>query len=233
MDDREDDAPQEPAKNAEAPGEPKNPEAVSDTVAPNEVSGFSSPREGRKFKIVSDKEIKRPKYRQSHVIHLAEKARKIAEASRPDDKAEKLTPEEQTFADAVVEGYSLGQAWNMAWSPDEPMAATQAYNRGSSIMRRAHVAGAIASAFAEKESREGGVVNARAPRLRTFIAQQLELIATTSTNDQARISALDKLGKLHDVKAFEEHQSVTITDTHSAEDIKAELTKRLAAIKKP
>lgn len=153
------------------------------------------------------------------------KLRQRAELSSQEAKDKPMTLEETMFVQAMAEGCSLSQAYRRAYPLDEVDKST-AYDRGRTISLRVNVASAIVDLVDTNRMWEEHT----GKRLRLFIARQLEDIAASSPNDAARISALEKLGKLDHVRAFEERKATQETPVDPKQIIQ-EIEKRLSNMK--
>lgn len=148
------------------------------------------------------------------------KMRERASLSTQESKDAPMTVEETLFVQAMADGCSLSEAYKRAFPLDE-CDKKEAYDKGRTISLRSNVASSIVELVDANRMWEQHA----GKRLRLFIARQLEDISATSPNDAARISALEKLGKLDHVRAFEERKQAE--DAVDPAQIMAEIKKRI------
>lgn len=140
----------------------------------------------------------------------------------PDEEIKLSNPMEEDFCIFATSGYSLAESYRKAFDrPDDKKAtaAAQQLARVPRIMLRIQEI---------LDQRRSNLVS-EAERIRALISERLELEATTAKEGSTRLKALELLGKQPHVGAFEDRQRV-IDEKSSTDDIRDELTKRLAKL---
>lgn len=134
-----------------------------------------------------------------------------------------LTPKQRKFVRAMAEGSSKREAYLQAYD-------TRKDSRSVGITA-CHVAQEpkIQAALAQQQAVERLRYSQNPDQIRTFVVDQLQHEAKTAQKPNDRLRALELLGKLADVAAFETRSVVT----HQRADVRSQLRsklERLAAI---
>ena len=138
--------------------------------------------------------------------------------------ADKLTNKQSAFVRAMLKGAgSQSEAYRTAYDT-ENMSAKAVWNESSKLMRHPVVAARLEAGF---KAQERQAVHSGAS-LRLHVERELFELTTNADSDQAKLRALELLGKLDKVGAFTERVE-QVSDNMTAAEVEAELTAKLRA----
>jgi hypothetical protein len=148
-------------------------------------------------------------------------ALKVIDGGKSPDK---LTGKQAAFVRAMLKGAgSQSEAYRAAYDA-ENMSEKSIWNESSKLMRHRAVAARLTAGFKAQEEQ----ATHTGASLRLHVEKELFDLTTKAESDQAKLRALELLGKLEKVGAFTERVSVE-NDNRSADEITAELEERLRA----
>jgi hypothetical protein len=130
-----------------------------------------------------------------------------------------LTPKQEQFAAAIVEGKTQADAYRQAYDASGMKDGT-VWSEAARLMRRPHVTARVEELRAEEEVVRQGLLLSR----EEAILARLEHEALTAKTDAARIRALELLGR--NVGMFVERVEVEQVE-RSAADLEAAIKARL------
>jgi phage terminase small subunit len=133
----------------------------------------------------------------------------------------KLTGKQSAFVQAILKGANQSDAYRAAYNA-ENMSASTVWNEASKLFANPKVAARITAGQARQE--EVAVHSGAA--LRLHVEKELFDLTTKAETDQARLRALELLGKLEKVGAFTERVEQVASDA-SPEEVRVELEERL------
>ena len=133
----------------------------------------------------------------------------------------KLTGKQLAFVQGVLKGANQSDAYRAAYNA-ENMSASTVWNEASKLFANPKVAARIRAGRARQE--EVAVQSGAA--LRLHVEKELFELTTKAETDQARLRALELLGKLEKVGAFTERVEQVASDA-SPEEVRVELEERL------
>lgn len=143
-------------------------------------------------------------------------------ANLGDEPMPELPPQEEDFCQFVSNGYSLAEAWRRAFDGEDHPAAD---SRGKALSRRPRIAMRINMLF---EERRNDIID-EGQRLRVMIAARLEHEVLTAKEGASRLKAMEMLGKMPHVAAFEE-RTRTVSETSSSGEIEKALLEKLRSL---
>lgn len=173
-------------------------------------------RAGRKFPQLGDAKTTRALNR---IRERGARARDRVESGKMPPPS--LTPAEEDFCQLIAAGYSIREAGRQSG-----IAELLGTEHVTPMTQRAAIAMRINELLEEKRN----TMVDEGERLRRFIAARLEDEAESAAEGSTRMKALEQLGKLPHVKAFEEQVNVTVSDKSSPEAIKEEIKRKLIAL---
>ena len=170
-------------------------------------------RNGRPHKDLADKKtmtaLDRIRERGARVRDKVEAGKKSMDA---------LTPTEEDFCRLIAAGYSIRSAGRESGLAEQ---------LGTEDMGNATKRAAIAMRINDlMEDKRNTLVN-EGERLRIFIAARLEKEAEDAAEGSTRMKALEQLGKMPHVRAYEEQVNMTSASTSSPDEIKQMIMDKL------
>jgi hypothetical protein len=139
-------------------------------------------------------------------------------------KADKLTTKQGAFVRAMLKGAgSQSEAYREAYVTDN-MNEKTIWNESSKLMRHPVVAARLAAGFKVQEDQ----ATHTGASLRLHIERELFDLTTKADGDQARLRALELLGKTEKCGIFIE-RTKEVTEIMSADELKNELETKLRA----
>ena len=132
-----------------------------------------------------------------------------------------LTPKQAAFAAATLEYATLTAAYRAVYSA-EGMRPASIHGEASKLMSDPKIARRVERLTAEKERDQ----RTEGARLREFIRERLVREATEADSDAARVRAVELLGKLAGVQAFDSER-IEQTVISTAADAEIELEEAL------
>ncbi len=139
-----------------------------------------------------------------------------------------LTPKMEFFAVEAAKGGTLSEAYRRAYNTANHSQAG-VWREASRLAKHPLVVGRIEQLVRvrEQDALHDGA------RIKAFVIQNLQDLASNAKRDSDRIRANELLGKLTEVGAFTERTEQTIKDVRSAKEIETELKSELAALLGP
>ena len=161
---------------------------------------------------------------------------KVIDGGRPDDhspgaiehrdgdaKGGKLTGKQSAYVRAILKGANQSDAYREAYNA-ENMSAQAIWTEAGRLFRHPEVSRRIT---AGREAQERQAVHSGAS-LRLHVERELFELTTNADSDQAKLRALELLGKLDKVGAFTERVE-QVGDNMTAAEVEAELMTKLRA----
>ena len=133
----------------------------------------------------------------------------------------KLTGKQSAFVRGILKGMNQSDAYRAAYNA-ENMSGQAIWTEAGRLFRHPEVSRRITAGRAAQERQ---AVHSGAS-LRLHVERELFALTTKADTDQAKLRALELLGKLEKVGAFAE-RIADVTDTRSEEQILAELEEKL------
>ena len=138
-------------------------------------------------------------------------------------KSEKLTGKQLAYVQAILKGANQSDAYREAYNA-ENMSAQAIWTEAGRLFRHPEVSRRITAGRAAQERQ---AVHTGAA-LRLHVEKELFELTTTADSDQAKLRALELLGKLEKVGAFTERVE-QVTGNRTQEELTLELETRLRA----
>jgi phage terminase small subunit len=135
--------------------------------------------------------------------------------------AGKLTAKQQGFVQAILKGANQSDAYREAYNA-ENMSASTVWNEASKLFAHPTVAARIRAG--QRRQEEVAVHSGAA--LRLHVERELFSMTTNADSDQARLRALELLGKLEKVGAFSERVE-QVTNDLTPEELKSKIESKL------
>lgn len=148
-------------------------------------------------------------------------AKALSDAEENNKPLPELTPQEEDFCQYVAAGFSFKTAAQKAQGE-------QTIQPTKTFLSKPRIAARINQLLEEQKNT---AIN-DAERIRRFIQTRLEEEATEAKEGATRMKALEMLGKIPTVRAFEENVSVAVSERSNPEDIKKLLEEKLRAFTK-
>ena len=186
---------------------------MSNVIDLSKIKRKTAGRPGRAHKELADKKtmtaLDRIRERGARVRDRVESGKKQVDA---------LTPTEEDFCRLVAAGYSIRSAGRDSGLAEQ---------LGTEDMRNATQRAAIAMRINDlMEDKRNTLVN-EGERLRIFIAARLEVEAEDAGEGSTRLKALEQLGKMPHVRAYEDQVNMTSASTLSPDEIKKMIIDKL------
>jgi hypothetical protein len=180
----------------------------------------STGRAGRKHPHLADRST------ENALKKVRQRAEKLNTGSKPADESgtTELETQDEDFCQYIVAGFSIAGAYRQAYQPEDPHNPRIAVRAYEKVRKNISIIQRINCLLIEKRN----TLVDEAERIRFLIRHRLEHEATTAHDGGTRLKALELLGKIPEVAAFEERRvNVSIDENSSPEKIKAELEQRL------
>ena len=143
---------------------------------------------------------------------------------RGNAKRRKLTAKQERFLAEMIRGATQADAYRAAYNATG-MKPSAIYTEAGRIMAHPEVSRRL---HAQQDSIERSAVSQALSR-RRFVLERLEHEAIEATSDSTRVQALIALGKTPGVDLFTDRVE-TVGEDRSAEEVRAELERRLAGL---